>query len=113
MLLPTNWFPQDLMRDFMGTETPSAFHAHLMQEFGTVMAALGAVFLLFSKYRGDSRSFHWAMTGYFFLDALIHWIGPGGLIGSWRRGIVNSIPFAVMLLLGLLQWRASRTKSRE
>ena len=33
---------------------------------------------------------------------------PHGPIGSWSRGIVNSIPIAVMLLLGLMQRRASR-----
>jgi hypothetical protein len=47
------------------------------------------------------------MTLYCSLDALIHWVGPEGLIGSWPRGIVNSIPFVVMLLVGLPQLRAS------
>jgi hypothetical protein len=107
MLLPTGWLPQRLADDFLAGEIPSAFVSHLLQEFGTVVLALGLVFLWYATRKEQSRSFHWAMTLYFSLDALIHWVGPEGLIGSWRRGITNSIPAAVMLLLGLLQLRAS------
>jgi hypothetical protein len=53
------------------------------------------------------------MALYFSLNALIHWIGPDGVIGSWPRGVANSIPLAVMLLLGLLQLRASRPNTGE
>ena len=105
MLLPTGWLPQGLTDDFLAEATPTPFLAHLLQEFGTVVLALGFVFLWYAKRKEHSRNFHWAMTFYFSLDALIHWIGPEGFIGSWSRGIANSIPFAVMLLLGLLQMR--------
>jgi len=108
MLLPLGWLPERLTNDLLIGETPSAFVDHLLQEFGTVVLALGVVFLWYSSRKEQSRSFHWAMTFYFSLNALIHWIGPDGLIGSWSRGIINSIPFAVMLLLGLLQLRTSR-----
>jgi hypothetical protein len=106
MLLPTGWLPQTLTDDILAGEVPSSFVEHLLQEFGTVVLALGFVFLWHANRKEQSRNFHWAMTFYFSLDALIHWIGPEGLIGSWPRGIVNSIPLAVMLLLGLLQLRA-------
>jgi len=108
MLLPTGWLPQSLADDFLAGETPSSFVRHLLQEFGTVVLALGCVFLWYASRKEQSRSFHWAITFYFFLDALIHWVGPEGLIGSWPRGIANSISFAVMLLLGVLQLMASR-----
>lgn len=36
-----------------------------------------------------------------------YWVGPDGFHGSWARGIFNSVPFLVMLLLGLAQLRAS------
>jgi hypothetical protein len=106
LLLPTGWLPRSLGDDILAGEMPSPFVEHLLQEFGTVVLALGFVFLWYATRKELSRSFHWAMTFYFSLDALIHWVGPEGLIGSWRRGIANSIPLAVMLLLGLLQLRA-------
>jgi len=107
MLLPTGWLPRGLAGKLLAGETLSPFAAHLLQEFGTVVLALGFVFLWCARRREYNVSLHWAITFYFSLDALIHWVGPDGLIGSWSRGIINSIPFAVMLLLGLLQLRAS------
>ena len=107
MLLPTGWLPQGLGNIILAGEVPSPFFAHLLQEFGTVVLALGFVFLWYASRREQSRGFHWMMTFYFSLDTLIHWVGPEGLIGSWSRGIVNSVPFAVMLVLGLLQLRES------
>jgi len=106
MLLPTGWFPHSLADHLLAGEVLSPFGAHLMQEFGTVVLALGFVFLWCANRTQYSPSLHWAMTFYFSLDALIHWIGPAGPIGSWPRGIVNSIPFAVMLVVGLLQLTA-------
>ena len=105
MLVPTGWLPRSLSDDMLAGEMPSPFVGHLLQEFGTVVLALGFVFLWYAIRKVESRSFHWAITFYFSLDTLIHWVGPEGLIGSWRRGIANSIPLAVMLLLGLLQLR--------
>jgi hypothetical protein len=78
-----------------------------MQEFGTVTLGMGLAFRWYAGRRELSRGFHWAVTFYLALDAFIHWVGPNGPIGSWSRGIVNSIPFAMMLLLGLLQRRTS------
>ena len=73
-----------------------------------MVLALGFVFVWYANRKEHSHSFHWVMTFYFALDALIHWIGPEGFIGSWPRGIANSIPLAALLLLGLLQLRAPR-----
>ena len=111
MLLPTGWLPQSLTAGFLDGQPLSSFTEHLLQEFGTVVIATGSVFLWQAGRTERSRLFHWAMTFYFSLDALIHWIGPGGIIGSWPRGILNSIPLAVMLLLGLLLGREARTNA--
>jgi hypothetical protein len=108
MLLPTGWLPKSLAAGILAGEMRTPFVQHLLQEFGAVVLALGLAFLWYANRKERSRSFHWAMTFYLFLDALIHWVGPEGLIGSWPRGIINSIPFTVMLLLGLLQLRESQ-----
>jgi|SRR4029079_1979388 hypothetical protein len=110
MLLPTGWLPQGFQGDALAREASSPFVEHLLQEFGTVVLALGLVFLWYARRKEQSLGFHWAATFYFSLDTLIHWVGPEGLIGSWSRGIINSVPFALMLLLGLLQLRASRRR---
>jgi hypothetical protein len=89
-------------------EAPNSFLNHLLQEFGAALLVLGLIFLWYARRKELSWGFHWLVTFYFFLMALIHWVGPDGLIGSASRGIINSIPFAVMLLLGLLQLRAGQ-----
>ena len=55
-----------------------------------------------------SRSLHWLLTLYLMLDSLIHWVGPQGLIGSLQRGVINSIPPLVFLVLGILWMRRDR-----
>jgi len=104
ILTPTGWLPEGLTAILMAGEIPSPF-GHILQEYGAVFLALGFVFLWYAKRNEQSRGFHWAMTLYFFLNAFIHWVGPEGLVGSWSSGIINSIPFLVMLLLGVLQQR--------
>jgi hypothetical protein len=111
MLLPAGWLPASLVDEFMAGETPSGFFAHQLQEFGTVVIAIGLVFFWLAGRKEPIRSLHWAMTFYLALDALIHWVGPDGLIGDWQRGIINTLPLAVMLALGLALQRQARTGS--
>ena len=108
MLIPTGWLPPTLVGDLLTDEMSTPAGEHLVQEFGTVVLAVGLIFLWRATQSAWSAGFHWAMTFYFSLDALIHWIGPDGPIGSWPRGAINSVPFALMLLLGLLQARSFR-----
>jgi ABC-type Fe3+ transport system permease subunit len=65
MLLPTGWLPQKLTDDVLAEVTANSFVEHLLQEFGTVVLALGFVFLWYANRKEHSRSFHWAMTLYF------------------------------------------------
>jgi hypothetical protein len=101
LLLPAGWLPPGLVDRFLAGERLSDFMQHQLQEFGTVVIAVGLVFLWHAGRMQPIRSLHWAMTFYLALDALIHWVGPQGPIGDWQRGIINSIPLAVMLLLGV------------
>jgi hypothetical protein len=107
-LLPLGWLPETVTGDMLAGESRSAFFDHLLQEFGIVVLALGLIFLWYARRKELSWGFHWLVTFYFALDALIHWVAPDGQISPWSRGTINTIPFAVMLLLGLLQLRAGR-----
>jgi hypothetical protein len=79
---------------------PESFLNHLTQEFGTLVIAVGLVFLWQARCPEPSRSLHWLLTFYIVLDSSIHWVGPQGLIGSLQRGLVNSIPPLLLLALG-------------
>ena len=104
LLSPTGWLPQGLSGVIVAGEIPSSF-GHILQEYGAAFVALGLVFFWFAKQKELSRSLHWAITFYFALNALIHWFKPGVSASSWSSGIMNSIPFVLLLLLGLLLQR--------
>lgn len=112
MLIPTGWLPARWELGFeaiYAAESPASYLNHLTQEFGTVVIAVGMIFL-WQAWRAElSRTFHWMMTFYLALDTLIHWVGPQGLIGDLQRGIINSIQTLLMLGLGLLwEWHRRR-----
>jgi len=112
MVLPLGW----VSPSWAGAEAvpvyagaaPDSYVNHLTQEFGTLAIAVGFVFLWQARRLEHSRSLHWLLTLYLVLDASIHWVGPQGLIGSLQRGVVNSTPPLVFLILGLLWQRADR-----
>lgn len=110
LLTPTGWLPQGLSEITVAGEIPGPF-GHILQEYGAAFLALGFVFFWFAKYKKQSLGFHWAMTFYFALNALIHWFKPEGSTGSWLSGLMNSIPFMLLLLLGLLQQQSSERES--
>ena len=106
ILAPAGLLPQGLIDSFLGDETITPLMGHFLQEFGSVFVALGVIFIWYASRREPSPGFHWAVTFYFFINASIHWVGPSGFTDSWQSGTFNTIPFALMLVLGILQRRA-------
>ena len=108
--LPAGWISPrwagDDVAALYAAATPESFLNHLTQEFGTLVIAVGFVFLWQARREEPSRNLHWLLTLYLALDSAIHWVGPQGLVGSLQRGLINSIPPLVMLILGILSWRA-------
>ena len=115
MLLPAGWISSQWAGGaavLYDAAAPESFLNHLTQECGTLVIAVGLVFLWQARCPEPSRSLHWLLTFYLVLDSLIHWVGPQGLIGSLQRGLINSIPPLVLLALGLLRERANRSRAR-
>ena len=84
---------------------PDSYINHLTQEFGTLAIGVGFTMLWQAAQKEPSRSLHWLLTIYLVLDASIHWFGPQGVIGSVQRGVTNSIPPVVFLIVGVLRQR--------
>ena len=111
MVLPLGWVSSswagpDAVLPY-ATAAPDSYLNHLTQEFGTLAIAVGFVFLWQARRSEPSRNLHWLLTVYLMLDSLIHWVGPQGPIGSLQRGVTNSIPPLLFLILGLL-WQRRR-----
>ena len=110
MVLPLGWVSASWVGpDAVQYETaaPESYLNHLTQEFGTLAIAVAFAFLWQASRSQPSRSLHWLLTLYLMLDSLIHWVGPQGLIGSLQRGVTNSIPPLLFLILGLLDRRSA------
>lgn len=105
MIVPLGWLPDGVTADVMAGLTPSPYLDHILQEFGTLAIAVGLVFLWLSARAEFVHGLHWLLTLYLALDALIHWVGPGGFTDSWSSGTLNTIPVALMLLIGVLEAR--------
>ena len=76
---------------------------HILQEFGSVLVLLGLLTFWFIRHYEQSLFFHWAMTAYWAIMALIHWFHVASPEVSVVGGLINTIPFAMFLAIGLLR----------
>jgi hypothetical protein len=115
MVLPLGWVSPGWAGDdavpVYAAAAPESYVNHLTQEFGTLAIGVGFVMLWQARQREPSRSLHWLLTLYLLLDASIHWVGPQGMIGSLQRGLTNSTPPLLFLILGLLWRRADARRT--
>jgi hypothetical protein len=103
LLLGTGLLPgavRDLLVD-IGQDNGNTLH--IMQEFGSLLIFVGLITLWFIRHYDQSRPFHWAMTVFWGLFALVHWVD---IRGSFRPGIgpvINTIPVSLFAVVGLLR----------
>lgn len=76
---------------------------HVVQEWGNAHLLLGVLTFWFLRHYDQSRLFHWAMTAYFAVDALIHWFDVSGPPPSIAGPLINTIPFVVFVTLGVVR----------
>ncbi len=75
---------------------------HLIQELGSLLVFAGLITFWFVKNYEQSIGFHWALTAFWALFALAHWFDVRGM-RSINGPIINSIPFALFLTVGLFR----------
>jgi hypothetical protein len=76
---------------------------HILQEYGCLLLVLGLLTLWFVRHYEVSGSFHWAMTAFWALVALIHWFDVRGPVESLVGPLINTTPFVLFLAIGLLR----------
>src|SRR5262245_56291566 len=73
LLVNTGLLP-DALRDAVGEESRGDLHMlHVMQEFGSLLVFAGLITFWFLRHYAQSQPFHWAMTAFWGLLALVHW----------------------------------------
>jgi hypothetical protein len=103
LLLGTGLLPKsvrDLIRT-IGGEQPTALH--ILQELGTALVFMGLITFWFLWHYPLSRPFHWAMTLFWALFALVHWLDVNGSFHNELAVTINAIPLGLFLLVGLLR----------
>jgi hypothetical protein len=75
---------------------------HISQEFGSLLVFAGLITVWFTRHYEQSLYFHWAMTTFWALFALIHLFDVRGDIRFDIGVLTNAIPFVLFLTVGLL-----------
>jgi hypothetical protein len=86
---------------------------HLIQELGSILVFAGLITFWFIRHYEHSKSYHWAMTTFWALFALAHWFDGSNELRSVEGALVNTIPFVLFLLIGLLRWNSERQFASE
>ena len=109
LLLETGLLPGGVSRALRDGAGGDAGALHIVQEFGAFLVFVGLITLWFVRHYEQSRFFHWALTAAFGLLALAHWFDVRGARESRIGPLVNSVPFILFLLLGLLRRNSEKT----
>jgi hypothetical protein len=76
---------------------------HILQEFASVLIFAGLVTLWFVRHYDQSMAFHWLMTLFLGLIAVVHWFDVRGPSDSIAGGIVIGVPFIWFAVVGVLR----------
>jgi hypothetical protein len=106
LLLGTGLLPDPVRDLIVGIARDNPNTLHIMQEFGSLLVFVGLITFWFIWHYDQSRAFHWAMTAFWGLIALVHWFDIRGSSGSVVGPLINTAPLALFLVIGLLRARA-------
>ena len=103
LLLRTPLLPDAVRNVILAAARDDSNTLHIIQELGTVLVFVGLITLWFIRHYDQSRAFHWAVTTFWGLLALIHWFDVRGPYESVVGPLINTIPVALFLVVGLLR----------
>lgn len=110
LLLDTGLLPTGAWEAALGFANGNLETLHVMQEYGALLVFVGLIALWFARRYELSRPFHWAMAAAWALHALAHWFDVRGA-RSLAGPLLNTLPFILFLLVGLLRLKAREKKA--
>jgi hypothetical protein len=106
LLLGTGLLPEAVKNIIINVSQDNAGTLHIIQEFGSILVFAGLITFWFIRHYEQSRFFHWAMTIFWGLLALVHWFDARGSFPSDLTGpMINTVPFVLFMLVGLFRRR--------
>jgi hypothetical protein len=113
LLLSTGLLPDPLENIIVGFAHGDSNTLHIIQELGSILIFAGLITFWFIRHYEQSMFYHWGMTTFWGLFALAHWFDVSGSFRSGTGQMINTAPFIVFLLVGLLsKWSEGRAGSR-
>ena len=113
LLLHTGLLPEAVGNIVISFARGDMLALHLIQELGSLLVFAGLITFWFIRHYEHSKAYHWAMTTFWTLFALAHWFDGREGPRSVRGPLINTIPFIVFLLIGLLRWNSERQLASE
>jgi hypothetical protein len=110
LLLDSGLLPGGAKEAALGFAGGNLDTLHVMQEYGALLVFVGFITLWFAGHYELSGPFHWAMAAAWALHALAHWFDVRGA-DSVAGPVINTVPFALFLLVGLLRFKAREKKA--
>jgi hypothetical protein len=108
LLLGTGLLPASVADLILSVGEDNPHTLHLMQEYAALLVLVALLTFWFAKHYERSRAFHWAMTFFWGLIALIHWFEPKGAFHVGLGEAINSVPFILFVTVGLIRERNER-----
>jgi hypothetical protein len=108
LLLGTGLLPSAVREVILAIGEDNPHTLHLVQEYATLLVLVALLTFWFVKHYELSRAFHWAMTVFWGLIALVHWFDPRGQFHYGLAEAINSIPFILFMAVGLLREHSER-----
>ena len=113
LLLGTGLLPGPLKDAVLAIGEDNANTLHLMQEYAALLVLVALLSFWFLRHYEHSRAFHWAMTAFWGIIALIHWFDPRGHFHAGLGEAVTSIPFLLFLVVGLLREKSEAVRANR
>ena len=101
LLFGTGLLPAGVKSGLLDLADRNLTLVHVFQEFSSLLIFAGLITLWFARHYEHSLFFHWAMTLFWALFALIHWFDVRG--AEFDIGVlINAIPFILFFSVGLV-----------
>ncbi len=103
LLQRTGLLPDALGNFIRDVTKENANTLHIVQEFGSLLVFAGLITFWFIRHYQQSIAFHWAMTTFWLLFAVVHWLDARGDLRSIAGPMINTVPLILFTLVGLVR----------
>jgi hypothetical protein len=103
LLVNTGLLPDSLRDVVLGFSRGELETLHIIQEYGALLVLGGLLTFWFLLHYEQSRGFHWIMSVFWAIMALIHWFNVAEPSLSVVSGLINTVPFALFLAIGVMR----------